>query len=312
VLNKIKFSWREHIVLIFFAIVFIFFAITIGDKGFLTITNMFNIFRSTAMVVVMAVAMTFVVGAGEIDLSVGATTALSAYIAALVMQAGYNPVIAVFLALLASTLVGATNGVLIAKVGIPAFLTTLGMQLFVRGIDMWITYTHPVSIANDIFNKFFGYGSVGPIPSLLIWSLVITVIGFIIFNYTSFGREVVATGGNKKAAKYSGVNTDYIKIKVFCLMGMMAGLAGLLYSGMMRTARYSFGSGVELEVLAAVFIGGTSIKGGNGKIFSTFIGALLIGMINNGIIVLGLDVSQQMMVSGAIILLAVMFSKEEL
>ncbi len=309
--SRLKFNWRDYIAFIFFVVVLVFFAITVGDKGFLSTANIFSIFRSTAMIVVMSVAMTFIVAAGEIDLSVGSTAALSAYVAALLMRSGFNAAIAVVVALLAGALVGAFNGVLITKVGIPAFLCTLGMSQFIRGVDMWITYTHPVSIANSRFNLIFGYGNFGPLPSLLIWSIVITLIGFVVFKFTPFGRQIIATGGNKVAAEYSGINTRRTRFLAFCLAGVAAALAGLLYAGMMRTARYTFGTGAELNALAAVFIGGTSIRGGSGTILGTFIGALMIGMINNGIIILGLDVSQQMMVAGAIIILAVTFSNQD-
>jgi len=310
-INKKKFEIQNYIVYIFFFVVLIFFSFTIGNKGFLTITNTFSIFRSTAMIVVMATAMTFIVASGEIDLSVGSTAALSSYVAALLMREGFNIFIAVVVALAAGFLVGAVNGFLITRVGIPAFLCTLGMQQLVRGVDMWITYTHPVAIANPGFNNFFGYGNLGPLPSLLVWSVSITILGYIVFKYTTFGRQVIATGGNRLASEYSGVNTKKIRFLTFCLSGTSAALAGLLYAGMMRTARYTFGSGAELSALAAVFIGGTSIAGGGGTIIGTFVGALLIGTINNGIIILGLDVSQQMMVAGAIIILAVAFGNKD-
>ena len=309
--SKRRFDWRNYVVFIFFAIVLIFFSATVGEKGFLSTTNIFGIFRSTAMIIVMAVAMTFVIAAGEIDLSVGSIAALSAYVAALVMEAKYSLIFAVILALLAGFVVGLINGLLVTRIGIPAFLGTLGMQLLIRGVDMWITYTHPISVTNQTFNVIFGYGNFGPLPSLLVWSIGITLIGFIIFRYSMYGRQVIATGGNRVAAEYSGINTKMIRTSVFCLAGTMAALSGLLYTGMMRTARYTFGQGAEISALAAVFIGGTSIKGGNGTIIGTFIGALLIGTINNGIIILGLDVSQQMVVSGALIILAVSASNKD-
>lgn len=306
-----RFDWQNYVVYVFFVVVFVFFAATIGQAGFLSASNMFTISRSTAMIVVMSVAMVYVVAAGEIDLSVGSTCALAAYIAALCMQAGWGWVAGVILALLAGAAVGVLNGVLITKVGIPSFLVTLGVMIFVRGVDMWITYTHPVSVANDTFNKIFGYANFGPVPSLLVWSLLIAAVSAFVFHRTRFGRLVMATGGNRIAAAYSGVRTSRVVLSAFVLNSVAAALAGLLYTGMMRTARYTFGDGAELSVLAAVFIGGTSIRGGSGSIVGALVGALLIGMINNGIIIAGLDISQQKMVAGAIIILAVSFGAKE-
>lgn len=303
-------QWRNYVVYLFFAVVLGFFAVTIGDKGFLTVTNMFNIARTTAMITVIAVAMTFVISAGELDLSVGSTAALSALTCALVMQAGFGWPVAVLAALGAGLLVGCLNGFFVTWIGIPSFLVTLGMMQFIRGVDMRITYTNPVSITNQTFNSLFGSGKLLGLPSLLIWSVVIAVLGHVVLKYTGFGRAILATGGNRQAAEYSGVKTRRIKFAAFLLSGAAAALAGMLYSGMMQTARFNFGEGAELMAIAAVILGGTSLFGGKGTILGTFAGSLLIGTINNGLIIMGLDVSEQMMVAGGIIILAVAFGKK--
>ncbi|WP_234188205.1 ABC transporter permease [Shinella sp. NM-101] len=301
---------QDYIVYIVFAAVFVYFAIMIGDSGFLTVRNMFNIARTTAMIVVMATAMTFVIGAGELDLSVGSTAALSALVCALVMQAGYGWGFAVAAALGAGLVVGCLNGFFVTVVGIPSFLVTLGMMQFIRGFDMRVTYTNPISISNTTFNSLFGSGSLWGIPSLLFWSVIVAALGHVVLRYTSFGRQILATGGNRLAAEYSGVKTRRIKFLAFLLTAAAAALAGLLYSGMMQTARYNFGEGAELMVIAAVILGGTSLFGGRATIIGTFTGALMIGTINNGLIIMGLDVSEQMMISGAIIILAVAFARK--
>lgn len=303
-------QWRNYVVYLFFAVVLGFFAVTIGDKGFLTVTNMFNIARTTAMITVIAVAMTVVISAGELDLSVGSTAALSALTCALVMQAGFGWPVAVLAALGAGLLVGCLNGFFVTWIGIPSFLVTLGMMQFIRGVDMRITYTNPVSITNQTFNSLFGSGKLLGLPSLLIWSVVIAVLGHVVLKYTGFGRAILATGGNRQAAEYSGVKTRRIKFAAFLLSGAAAALAGMLYSGMMQTARFNFGEGAELMAIAAVILGGTSLFGGKGTILGTFAGSLLIGTINNGLIIMGLDVSEQMMVAGGIIILAVAFGKK--
>lgn len=305
-----KVQWQNYVVYIFFAAVLLFFGATIGDSGFLTITNLFNIARTTAMITVIAVAMTFVISAGELDLSVGSTAALAALTGALVMQAGMPWPVAVAAAIASGLAVGAANGFFVTVINIPSFLVTLGMMQLIRGLDMRITYTNPVSISDKTFNAIFGSGKLFGMPSLLIWSVVIALIGHVVLKYTGFGREILATGGNRLAAEYSGVKTKRVKFAAFLLSGAAAALAGLLYSGMMQTARFNFGEGAELMAIAAVILGGTSLFGGKGTILGTFAGSLLIGTINNGLIIMGLDVSEQMMVAGGIIILAVAFGKK--
>ena len=305
-----KVQLQNYVVYIFFAVVLTFFAVTIGDKGFLSVMNLFNIARTTAMITVIAVAMTFVISAGELDLSVGSIAALSALTCGLVMQAGFVWPLAAMAGLAAGLMVGCLNGFFVTMIGIPSFLVTLGMMQFIRGLDMRVTYTNPIAISNKTFTNLFGSGSLFGIPSLLIWSVMVALLGFVVLKYTGFGREVLATGGNRMAADYSGVKTRRIKFAAFLLTGAAAALSGLLYSGMMQTARFNFGEGAELMSIAAVILGGTSLFGGRGTILGTFAGSLLIGTINNGLIIMGLDVSEQMMVAGGIIILAVAFGKK--
>ncbi|MCA8878381.1 MAG: ABC transporter permease [Rhodobacteraceae bacterium] len=309
-LNLAGIPWRENIVYICFAGVLVFFALTIGDKGFLTVSNLFNIARTTAMIAVISVAMTFIISSGELDLSVGSTAALAALVSALAIQAGFGFVGGVVAGLLCGLVVGIVNGFFVTVVSIPSFLVTLGMMQLVRGIDMRITYTNPVPVRNGVFSAIFGPGSIGVVPTLFIWALCVAIIGHVVLRYTPFGRQVLATGGNRVAARYSGVRTGRTKVICFLITGVGAALAGMLWTGMMGTARYNFGEGAELAAIAAVILGGTSLFGGKGTIVGTFVGALLIGTINNGLIIMGLDVSEQMMVAGAIIVLAVAFGKK--
>ncbi|MFC6604421.1 ABC transporter permease [Ectobacillus funiculus] len=145
---------------------------------------------------------------------------------------------------------------------------------------------------------------------MLVWTLLATVLAHVVLRKTSFGRQTLATGGNESAAKFSGVKTNRIKLWVFLATGLAAGFAGVLYAGRMQAGRFTFGEGDELSVIAAVILGGTSLFGGIGTVIGTLIGSLMIGTINNGLIIMGLDVSQQMMVKGLIILLAVAFGKK--
>ena len=244
-----KIQLSDYVVYICFAVVLVFFAVTIGDKGFLTVANLFNITRTTSMIAVLAVAMTFIISAGELDLSVGSTAALAALCAALAIQAGYGLVGGVLAAVLCGLAVGALNGFFVTVVNIPSFLVTLGMLQFIRGLAMRVTYTKPVPIPNAGFNSIFGQGSIGPFPSLFIWSVLVAALGHVVLKYTPFGREVLATGGNRLAARYSGINTARIKFICFLVAGVCAALSGMLYSGMMQTARYSFGTGGELAAI---------------------------------------------------------------
>ena len=211
VLKAKQVQWRDFVVYIFFAVVLVFFAFTIGDKGFLTVANLFNITRTTSMIAIMAIAMTFVIAAGELDLSIGSSAALSALVAALTMTAGYGMVAGVAMGILSGLAVGALNSFFVNVFKIPSFLVTLGSMQLIRGLDMRLTYTKPVAIADTTFTSFFGSGKIGPFPSLFVWSLIVVVICHIVLRYTPFGRQVLATGGNPVAARYSGVPVERIK-----------------------------------------------------------------------------------------------------
>lgn len=301
-----KFQWQNYIVYISFAIVLVFFSITQYDSGFLTGNNMLNIIRQTAMISIMAVAMTFVIAAGQIDLSVGAITALSALFAAMAINSTNNIFLAFISGIAIGAAVGFVNGVLITKVKLPSFLATLGTMGIIRGLAMWISNTAAIPILNTDFNWLFGTGNIiGNVPMLLIWTIVVLVLGQFAFKKLSFGKKVLATGGNEQAAIFSGVKTDRIKLLVMTIMGIAAAFAGILYAGRMQAGRYTFGDGDELSVIAAVIIGGTSMSGGKGSVIGAVVGSLLMGVINNGLVIAGLDVSQQQIVRGIIIILAV-------
>ncbi|WP_209121054.1 ABC transporter permease [Alkalihalobacillus sp. BA299] len=306
--NAPTFDWRNYIVYFAFVGVFIIFSITLYDYGFLSVNNLLNIVRQTAMISIMAVAVTFVISTGEIDLSVGSITALSSLTAALAIQS-FGVMGGIIAGIGTGALLGLINGLLVTKVLIPSFLVTLGMMGIVKGLAMWITGTAPVPILNETFIFLFGSGNLGPIPMLFIWTIIVAVIGHIVLRKTTFGRQVLATGGNESAARFSGINTARVKLIALVSSGMMAGFAGMLFAGRLEAGRFTFGEGAELSVIAAVILGGTSLFGGVGTVVGTIFGSILIGTINNGLIIMGLDVSQQMIVSGLIIILAVAFGK---
>jgi ribose transport system permease protein len=207
--------------------------------------------------------------------------------------------------LLTGLAVGAFNGFLVTRVVIPSFLVTLGMMGVARGSAMWVTDTAPVPILSEPYNAIFGSGSVGPIPSLLVWIIVVTAIGAVVLRKTAYGRQVLATGGNERAARFSGVDTQRIGFLVLTISGVVAALAGMLYAGRLQSGRFQWGEGDELSVIAAVVLGGTSLFGGSGSVIGSVLGALLIGVVNNGLILMGLETSQQIIIRGAIIVVAV-------
>jgi len=301
-------DWRRYVIYIGFVVVFLFFAVLLRDQGFLSPQNLLNIFRQTATITVIAVGMTYVISCAEIDLSVGSVAGLSSVCTAMALsQWGLIPGILAGLAV--GLVVGSINGALVSLLGIPSFLVTLGMLGIAVGVAQWITASAPQPILNDTFNTLFGSGDFGPVPGLVVWSAIFVAIGAVVLNRTRFGRQVLATGGNRNAAEFTGINTKRIKFQVLLISGMVASVAGMLYAGRLQSGRFQWGAGDELSAIAAVILGGTSLFGGFGSIVGTLFGALLIGLINNGLILAGLDSSQQQVARGAIIILAVAISQ---
>jgi ribose transport system permease protein len=298
-------NWKDHIIYYVFLGIFLFFSVVLYDKGFLSAMNIMNIARQTAMISIMAIGMTFVLSAAEIDLSFGSIVALSALTVALLLRYTDSIFIAVAGSLMLGTFAGFINGIFVSKVGIPSFLVTLGTTGVIMGISRWVTSLQSIPVNNDTFVFIFGSGDIGPISVLFIWTVVMTVIGCVLLGKTKFGKEVLATGGNKISAMYSGINVGRIKLYVMILNAFMASLAGILYTGRLQGARYTLGENDLMIVIAAVIIGGTSLFGGKGTILGSVVGSLIMGMVNNGLILMGLSVDQQMIFRGIIIIAAV-------
>jgi ribose transport system permease protein len=304
------FDWRQYIIYIAFALVFLYFSVTLHGSGFLTTTNLLNILRATATISIMAVAMTFVIGAAQIDLSVGATAGLASVTAAMTIQ-DHGMVAGIAVGFLTGLVVGSINGALVAFLAIPSFLVTLGMLGVAHGTAMWVTNTEPQPILDQTYNNAFGTGDIGPVPSLVVWTVVVAVVGHVVLRKTTYGRRVLATGGNAVAARFSGVNTRQITFLVLAVMGLLAGLAGMLYAGRLQSGRFQWGEGDELSVIAAVILGGTSLFGGRASVIGSLFGSVMIGLINNGLILAGLESSQQQIVRGAIIIVAVALARRK-
>ena len=305
-----KFDWRASFIYWMFAAIFLLFAVLLYDDGFLSPNNLLNILRQTATISIMAVAMTLVISAAEIDLSIGAVAGLSSVCTALAIRnSGIIP--GILAGLCVGLIIGTINGLLVSRIGIPSFLVTLGMQGVAIGSAALITNYAPIPILNDRYNAIFGSGSIGKLPGLLVWSFLAVAIGWVTLSKTTLGRRILATGGNRDAAEFNGIDTKKIKFTVLLISSTVAAIAGMIYAGRLQTGRYEWGAGDELSAIAAVILGGTSLFGGSGTIIGTFFGALLVGLINNGLILAGLPVSQQQIVRGLIIILAVALAKKK-
>jgi ribose transport system permease protein len=305
-----RWDWRRYVIYIGFVVVFLFFAILLRDEGFLSPNNLLNIFRQTSTITIIAVGMTYVIAAAQIDLSVGSTAGLASVVTAMGISA-WGPIPGILCGLAVGAVVGSVNGALVSLLGIPSFLVTLGMLGIAVGTAQWITASAPMPILDDTFNTIFGSGNIGPIPGLLIWSGVFVALGAVVLARTKFGRQVLATGGNRIAADFTGINTKRITFQVLLLSGIVASVAGMLYAGRLQSGRFQWGTGDELSAIAAVILGGTSLFGGSGTVIGTLFGSLLIGLINNGLILAGLDSSQQQVVRGGIIILAVALARKK-
>jgi len=301
---------RNYVVYLSLVVILLFFSVVLRDKGFLSSENLMNILRQTAMVSIMAVGMTFTITAGEIDLSIGSTVALSALVTAVLLNS-QSLFVAVLAGLGVGVLAGFVNGFITTKVRIPAFLVTLGTSGVISGLARMITNLQAAPITNTTYNFIFGSGDIGPFSTLFIWTIIVASLGYLVLEKTPFGRAVTATGGNRSAARYSGVRTDNIRIWVMIISALAAATAGILYAGRLHGARYTLGENDLLTVIAAVVIGGTAFSGGKGSIIGSIVGSVVMGILNNGLLLLGLTVSEQMIARGIIIVIAVSLSLRE-
>jgi ribose transport system permease protein len=293
-----------------FLLIFAVFAAVLKDSGFLTASNLLNIVQQTAPVTVMAVGMVYVLTAGEIDLSIGSVVAVSALLAAVVMRKNHWT-LGVAAGLGAGALIGFVNGALVAFARLPSFLVTLATMGLLAGVARWMTNLQSVPVTDAAFTSLFGSGSLFGIPSLVVWTALAIGVGHYFFRETRFGAHVLATGDNPRAARAAGIKVDRLRLEVMILGSMCAALAGLLYIGRIQGARYTLGETDLLTVIAAVIVGGTRLNGGIGTVTGALVGSLLMGMLNSGLILMGLAVSEQMIARGLIILAAVALTLRE-
>ena len=300
----------RYVIYVGFLAIFAVFAVILRDAGFATPANLLNIVQQTTPVTVMAVGMAFVLTAGEIDLSIGSIVAVSALLAAVAMRNLPWP-IGVLAGVGAGAAIGALNGALVAYGRLPSFLVTLATMGVFAGVGRRMTNLKSIPIENDAFNALFGSGALFGVPALVIWTVAAIGLGYFVFRETRFGAHVHATGDSARAARATGIRVLRLRFAVLTLSGALAGLAGLLYAGRLNGARYTLGEADLLTVIAAVIVGGTRLNGGSGSIVGALIGSLLMGMLNNGLILMGYQPSDQMIARGLIILIAVALTLRE-
>ncbi len=301
---------RDAYIYYIFLLVLAMFGVVLHDTAFLSLDNLLNIVRQTTPVTVMAVALCFALAVGHIDLSIGAVVAVSALVAALLLQQG-SIALAVAAALSVGVVVGLINGFLTEKLQVSSLLITLGTMSVLAGLARQLTGMESVPVVDNDFIFWFGGGDLFGVPVLLLWTLLVALAGYLLLNKLRFGRHLLAVGGNPAAARAMGIGIQRLRLQALMISALGAALAGLLYAGRLQGARYTLGEADLLTVIAAVAIGGTSLFGGRVCIIGAVLGSWLMGMINNGLILSGFSTNEQMIARGVILILAVAIGVRE-
>lgn len=288
-------------------------ALSLSSPYFLTVNNIVNVLRQVSINGVLAIGMTFVILTRGIDLSVGSVMAFSAIVAASFAVSGseYPLILSIFAGLGAGLALGCVNGLLVARFAIPPFVMTLGMLSMARGLTYIYNDGKPISSLSDSF-LWIGKGSLLGIPVPIILFLFVFIISWLTLRYTVYGRYVYAVGGNPAASRLSGIKVRRITFSVYAISGLLCGLAGLMIAARTSAALPQAGTAYELDAIAAVVIGGTSLAGGKGRVVGTLFGVLIIGVINNGLDLIGVSSFYQQLIKGAIIVIAVMLDRSRL
>ncbi|MFV0504980.1 MAG: ABC transporter permease [Lachnospirales bacterium] len=306
-LDSVKCYFKENLGIIIALIVLcVFLSINpTTTEAFLTSRNFFNVLRQISTNLILACGMTMVIILGGIDLSVGSIIALAGCVAAGITARYSMPIpIAILSGCVVGLIVGMFNGLVISRTTIPAFIVTLATMNIAKGLAYVYTGGSPVRVISDEW-QFIGAGYIGPIPTPVVILIVILVITALIMNKTKIGRHIYAVGGNSEAAKFSGIKVQNIRFFVHAFSGLMAGIAGVILASRMYSGQPTAGDGAEMDAIAAVIVGGTSMSGGSGKIGGTIIGGLIIGVLNNGLNLMNVNSFWQYVVKGTVILLAV-------
>jgi ribose transport system permease protein len=277
----------------------------LGSSEFLTASNLLNVALQTSIIAIVAIGMTFVILTAGIDLSVGSLMALCGAVAAgIAVRQGMDTYLSISIALGVGLILGAVNGLMIVRGGIPPFVATLSMLAIARGLTLVYTQGRPIAGLDERF-IYWGTGQVWGIPIPVIIMIVIAVIAHIITRYTPFGLHVYSTGGNEETTRLAGISPNRIKIAVYMISGFLAALGGVLLTARLWSAQPNAAAGWELDAIAAPVLGGTSLFGGVGSIGGTVIGAFIIGVLSNGLNLMGVPSYYQQVIKGLVLILAV-------
>ncbi len=292
-------------------VVVLFASLSLGADHFLTTDNLLNVLRQVAFVTIVGVGLTFVFISAEIDLSIGSSYGLmTVVLGTLIVTSGMDPWLAMVVIILLAGTVGLVNGIIVTVLGVPSFIVTLGMLSLLKGINLVTTSAFPIPYPDSVVtsSSFFAVtgGTWSGIPVQVLWMAAVLLIGHILLSKTVFGHHVYATGGNVQASRAAGIKTAFVKTWGFVITGVMVGVVTILNAGWLHVASPQTGTGFELAVIAAVIIGGTALYGGQGTIYGVFMGALIVGMLKNGVILLGLNAFWDPVAVGAVIILAAM------
>ena len=291
-----------------FVIIALIIIFTLLNPVFLSVYNFMNIVRQIAMVGIISVGFTFVLIGGGLDLSVGAQIAfMNVCVATMITNWGFSPIISVVVGLLLTTLIGLFNGYVISKTSSPPLIATLAMQTILRGAGYLISGGYPIyGIPDGI--KYLGQGylfGVIPVPGLIL--IVIVLLGAFLLNKTYLGRHFYALGSNAEATRLAGINIHLTRTVTYAMLGLLTGLAGLIMLGRVGSAQPNIATNYEMNALTACVIGGVSINGGKGTVFGALLGAIVIGILNNGMSLAGANEYWQMVITGAVLLTVVLF-----
>ncbi|MBN9026096.1 MAG: ABC transporter permease [Rhizobiales bacterium] len=301
--NVVRFVRTRREATVLAMLVLVFIGLTFASEFFLTGRNLSNVARQISVVGIVALGQALVIIAGGIDLSVGSVIGLSAVTGAIVSATTGMPSLGIAGAIGIGMAIGFANGVLITKLRINPFITTLGTLSIARGAALLITNGNPQRFDN--WAAFLGYGKIGGLPVQFILLVVLTILVWLFATRTRWGRNVYAVGDNARAARLAGIDVAKTRILVFTVSGSLAGLGGLLLGGMLTNANPNLGLGYELDVIAAVILGGVALAGGRGSIGGVVIGAALIGLLRNAFVLLNVSGYWQTITIGLVVILAV-------
>lgn len=286
--------------------------VSILNPNFLEPLNILNLLRQVAINALIAFGMTFVILTGGIDLSVGAILALSSALSAGMIVSGVDPILAIIAGSILGGVMGMVNGLLITKGNMAPFIATLATMTAFRGLTLVYTKGDPITgLGENYLFQLFGRGYFLGIPIPAVTMIIAFIVLYMILHKTPFGRKTYAIGGNEKASIISGIKVSRVKVMIYGLSGLLAALAGSILTSRLNSAQPTAGTSYELDAIAAVVLGGTSLSGGKGRIFGTLIGALIIGTLNNGLNLLGVSSFYQMVVKGIVIIIAVLLDRKK-